>query len=422
MTIFELSAILTVLAAIFGYINHRVIKLPPVIGVMSIASFFSLLLIFAEVFGISTIPNFIQNNLSQIDLENLVFEIMLPFLLFAGALHVNFNDLFNRRFAIFSFATISLLISTFLVGVLIYFTSKLFGNPLPYVFCFLFGALISPTDPIAVLGIMRKTKTPNSLKVKIVGESLFNDGFGVVIFLIILRFSLESSGSNFDLMINLKSISLFLLQEVAGGIFLGLIIGYIGYLAMKTINDHGLEILISVALVIGSYSLARNLHLSAPLTIVVVGLLIGNHGRHLAMSEQARKNVDSFWELVDELLNAILFLLIGFELVLLPFNSIPFGSVLIVSLCAIPIVLFSRFIGIGLPITILRALGRQFSTNAIRIITWAGLRGGISLALSLSIPEGKERNYILIITYTIVVFSILVQGLTLGRFLPKPVN
>ena len=419
MTIFEMSAILTVIAAIFGYINHRVIKLPSVIGLMTIASFFSLTLIFLKVIGISGVTNFIQDNLSQIDLENLVLEIMLPFLLFAGALHVNLNDLFNRRFAIFSFATISLLISSFLIGVLIYFTSKLFGNPLPYVFCFLFGALISPTDPIAVLGVMRKTQTPDSLKVKIVGESLFNDGFGVVIFLIILRFSLGSAESDFDLMINLKSIALFLLQEVAGGILLGLIIGSIGYFAMKTIDDHGLEILISVALVIGSYSLARNLHLSAPLTIVVVGLLIGNHGRHLAMSEQTRKNVDTFWELIDELLNAILFLLIGFELVLLPFNQISLGSVLIVSLCAIPIVLFSRLVGIGVPITILRSLGRQFSTNAIRIITWAGLRGGISLALALSIPEGKERNSILIMTYTIVVFSILVQGLTLGRFLPK---
>jgi CPA1 family monovalent cation:H+ antiporter len=283
---------------------------------------------------------------------------------------------------------------------------SLLGFNIAFIYCLLFGALISPTDPIAVLGILKKVDTPKSLETKIVGESLFNDGVGVVIFLILL----EMAGSGHE--IGVGRIFMLFVQEAIGGGLLGFAAGMLAYWMLKQVDNYQVEILITLGLVTGGYALADALHLSAPIAIVVAGLLIGNHGRSFAMSEDTRQNLDTFWELADEVLNAVLFLLIGLEVMVLSYTWMSFTGALL----AIVIVLSARLISVSVPIFLLKRV-RSFSPNVVKILTWGGLRGGISIALALSLPVGGERDVLLAITYGIVVFSILVQGLTISPYL-----
>jgi CPA1 family monovalent cation:H+ antiporter len=347
--------------------------------------------------------------LTKIDFDETLLHGMLSFLLFAGALHVNINDLTNQYRVITGLATFGVLTSTFIVGTLTWLIiNPLMGIKLSMLYCYLFGALISPTDPIAVLGILKTSGIPSSLKTKIAGESLFNDGIGVVIFLILL--SIATGGHE----IESGHIVLLFIQEAMGGAFFGFGTGYLTYYMLKKIDNYQVEVLITLALVTGGYALAEALHFSAPIAIVVAGLLIGNHGRQFAMSDMTREHLDKFWELIDEVLNAVLFVLIGLEVMVISFSY----SILVAGALAVLIVLAARFISVSVPILMLKKF-RTFSPNVIKILTWGGLRGGISVALALSLPAGEQRQLILAITYCVVIFSILVQGLTIGKVVSR---
>ncbi len=396
------------LAALFSFINCRTIKLPTTIGVMLIALLFSLGLIFLGKF-FPEIRRWATELLITVDFDETLLHGMLAYLLFAGALHVNINDLTNQYRVITGLATFGVLTSTFIVGTLTWILiNPVLGIDLSVLYCYLFGALISPTDPIAVLGIMKTSGASQSLKTKISGESLFNDGIGVVIFLVLL--DIVTNGHE----IELGNIALLFIQEAVGGALFGFGAGYLVYHMLKKIDNYQVEVLITLALVTGGYALAEALHFSAPITIVVAGLLIGNHGRQFAMSDTTREHLDKFWELVDEILNAVLFVLIGLEVMVISFSY----SILAAGALAVLIVLAARFISVSVPILILKKI-RTFSPNVIKILTWGGLRGGISVALALSLPGGEQRQLILAITYCVVVFSILVQGLTIGKVVSK---
>ncbi len=403
MDLFTILAILITLAAVFSYLNHRYIGLPVTIGVMLIALVMSLMLNLLGSFGLG-LKQQAELLLGSIDFSKTLLHGMLSFLLFAGALHIDINDLTELKWSIGSLATVGTLVSTFLVGMLTWLVLGGFGIELSYIYCLLFGALISPTDPIAVLGILKTAGAPKSLEMRITGESLFNDGVGIVIFLVILEMATGSHA------ISAGHIGLLFLQEAIGGALFGLALGYLAYRMLKSVDNYQVEILITLALVAGGYGLADSLHLSGPIAIVIAGLLIGNRGRLFGMSAETRAHLDVFWELVDEILNAVLFVLLGLEILVLTFTE----QYLLASLLIIPLVLFCRFVAIGIPVTVLRSF-RTFSPGAVRIMTWGGLRGGISVALALSLPPGRERDVILAITYTVVVFSIAVQGLTLER-------
>jgi len=408
MGLFEIIAILLTISAAFSFINYRFLKLPTTIGLMLIALVFSLVLILAGKF----IPNSNQwaiDLLQKVDFDETLLHGMLSFLLFAGALHVNLNDLKEQYRIITGLATAGVIISTFVVGGLSWLLLNLLNMNFSFFACLLFGALISPTDPIAVLGIIKTTNTPKSLETKITGESLFNDGVGVVVFLVLLDIATPGHGE-----VGMLEIGRLFLLEAFGGAALGLAAGLLTYWLLKNVDSYQVEVLITLALVTGSYALAEALHLSAPIAIVVAGLLIGNHGRSFAMSATTREHLDTFWELVDEILNAVLFVLIGLEVMVLTSTGLEF----IAGLLAIPVVLFARLVSVVIPITILRFF-RTFSPHVVKILTWAGLRGGISVALALSLPVGHERQVILTLTYIVVVFSIAVQGLTVGRVVQK---
>jgi CPA1 family monovalent cation:H+ antiporter len=341
--------------------------------------------------------------LQSIDLNETLLHGVLSFMLFAGALQVDINDLRQEKWAVGLLATVSVLISTLVVGLLMSLVLGLLGLPIPFIHCLLFGALISPTDPIAVLGILKSAGTSKSLEIKIAGESLFNDGVGVVVFVILLEIAAGTEP------VTANSVALLFLKEAGGGGLLGLVAGLIAYLMLKRVDNYNVEILITLALVAGGYALADALHISGPIAVVVAGLLIGNHGRSFAMSETTREHLDLFWELTDEILNAVLFVLIGLEVIVLHFTP----NFLIVGLLAIPMVLLARLSSIVVPISVMRFF-EDFSPHALKILTWGGLRGGISIALALSLQAGPSRELIVSATYMVAVFSILVQGLTLG--------
>jgi CPA1 family monovalent cation:H+ antiporter len=404
MDILNIAAILITISALFSYINYRFIKLPMTIKLMLIALVFSLLLLGMKQAGIGDIELQAENILRQIDFNETLMHGMLSFLLFAGALHVNINDLAEKKWVITSLATVGMLTSTFIIGGLSWYVLNWLDLSLPFIYCLVFGALISPTDPIAVLGILKTSGAPKSLEIKIAGESLFNDGVAVVVFIVLL--GIASSGEE----VSAGQIGLLFLEEAVGGAVFGLVIGAITYYMLKSIDSYSVEILLTLALVMGGYALAQTLHVSGPIAIVVAGLFIGNHGRMFAMSNKTREHLDTFWELMDEILNAVLFVLIGLELLLISLS----GNYVIAALLLIPVILLARFISVGLPIGLLR-LKHEFSPGVVKILTWGGLRGGISVALALSLPIGSERDFILTITYIAVIFSIAVQGLTIGK-------
>ena len=410
MELIDIFALLISLTALFSYLNHRFIGLPTTIGVMFIAMAVSLLLILLDASGFH-LRQQAQVMVDGIDFDKTLLQGMLSFLLFAGALHINLDDLLSRKWIIAILATFGTLMSALLVGAFAWYGLKAFGIEFSFIHCLLFGALISPTDPIAVLSILKTTGAPKSLEIKIAGESLFNDGIGVVLFLVVLE---VATGTHEP---SAGHIGSLLLQEVIGGAGLGVGVGYLAFRMLKSVDNYQVEILISLALVTGGYTLADRLHFSGPIAIVVAGLLIGNHGRLFAMSSQTRHQLDTFWELLDEILNAVLFVLIGLEILIITFT----WHVLLLSLMIIPMVLAARFISIGIPITLLSRF-RTFSPGVVRILTWGGLRGGISVALALSIPPSPQRPIILTFTYITVLFSILVQGTTIKPIINKFMN
>jgi len=401
-------ATLLCLAAFFGYINHRWLKLPRTIGLVIIALFASLAAVGIDqlVPGWGVGPG-LRAELIEIDFSATLMEGLLSFLLFAGALHVDLNALAARKWAIGVLATLGLLLATTIVGTTMWLVFDAVGVGIPFIYCLLFGALISPTDPVAVLGILKSAKVPPRLEAKIAGESLFNDGVGVVIFTVLLGLvGAQSVGTQESVIVD--AVILFA-EEALGGILLGLLTGGIAFFALRTIDEHNLEVIITLALVTGSYEIAQLLHTSGPIAVVVAGLIIGNHGRRYAMSDRTRERLSNFWTVVDEILNAVLFLLIGLEVVLIPTDT----AFLWAGLIAIPVVLAARFVSVGLPIRVLN-MWRDFTPGAVPVLTWGGLRGGISVALALSMPPSPERDLILTVCYAVVVFSIIVQGLTIG--------
>ena len=407
ISLFDILAVLITLSAVFSYLNHRYIRLPTTIGLMLIALLMSLSLIVAGKWGVG-LEQQARLLLSSIDFNQALLHGMLSFLLFAGALHVNLNDLAQQKWIIGSLATFGVVASTLLVGTSTWLILGFLDVQMPWTYCLLFGALISPTDPIAVLGILKTAKIPKSLETKIAGESLFNDGVGVVVFLVLLE--IVTGGQE----VMAGDVVLLLLTETGGGVLFGLAIGWVAYQMLKSVDNYQVEVLITLALVTGGYSLAGHLHVSGPIAIVVTGLLIGNHGRLMAMSQVTCQHLDTFWELVDEILNAVLFVLIGLEILVLPLS----GPALLAGIAAIPLVLASRLVSVGVPVSLLRPF-REFSPRVVRILTWGGLRGGISVALALSLPEGPARDLFLPVTYAVVVFSVVVQGLTIGRLVKK---
>lgn len=404
MTFFEITSILMVLTALFGFINYRVLRMPTTIGVMLIALIFSLGMVLLGWLDIDIGQADIERMLKSIDFNQTLLHGMLSFLLFAGAMHINFDDLKDQKWVISILATAGVIASTFIVGSLTWVVLDILGMPTPFIYCLLFGALISPTDPVAVIGILKTVGVPKGLETKIAGESLFNDGIGVVVFLILLDLAIGGGD------ITVASVALLFVEEAVGGAVLGLVIGVLAYQMLKRVNNYQVEVIITLALVMGGYALADRIHTSGPIAMVVAGLLIGNHGRAHAMSDITRERLDDFWELMDEILNAILFMLIGLEMLILPFTP----ALVAAGLIAILITLFARGASVGGAVLFMRTF-RRFSPGAIKILIWGGLRGGISVALALSIPAGPERSTLVTITYIIVVFSILVQGMTLGR-------
>ncbi len=403
MGLFEALGVLFTLTALFAYLNYQYFKLPTPIGVMLAGLVFSLALVAVG----GPAESWARSLLTAFPLDQVLMQGMLAFLLFAGALHVNLEDLQKRWPSILTLATLGVLISTFVIGGGVYYLARWLGVGLPLVYALLFGALISPTDPIAVLGLLKRAGVPKDLEVLISGESLFNDGVGVVVFAVIL--SLVKTGGH-GAEASAAAVAGFFVQEALGGLALGLALGLVAFYMLRRTDDYSVEVLITLALVTGGYALAARLHTSGPLAMVAAGLLIGNHGRALAMSERTREHLDTFWEMTDEILNALLFVLIGLEIQLIHYTP----GYLELAALAVLLVLAARFVSVGLPIAVLRPL-RHFSPYTVRLLTWGGLRGGISVALALGLPPGPERSVILALTYGVVVFSVLVQGLTIGR-------
>ncbi|MGB5223894.1 MAG: sodium:proton antiporter [Arenicellales bacterium] len=411
MDMLQITAVLISLTAVFSFLNYVFLKLPSTIGVMAISMALSLMLLLLGGLGFPLLLEQEQSLLAGIDFSTTLLHGMLSFLLFAGALHVDINRLSEMKWIVASLATIGVLISTLLVAVLLWGVSLLLDLPLTFIHCLLFGALISPTDPVAVISTLKTLGVPASLETKIAGESLFNDGVGVVLFLVIFNIAYASEP------MQAVDVAELFVTETLGGALFGLLIGYIAYRMLRQVDNYQVEIIISLALVMGGYAFAEAWHLSAPIAIVVAGLLIGNHGRQFAMSDKTREHLDTFWELVDEILNAVLFVLLGLEILLIiPISTNTF----LLSLLAIPVVLLARFVSVSIPVSVLRSR-YQFSPGVIKILTWGGLRGGISVALVLTLPADEVRLYLLPMTYAVVVFAMLVQGLTLGRVVKKQI-
>jgi len=404
MHLLDLAALLLTLATLFGYVNHRFIGLPTTIGIMVISMGLSLIMVLLGKLGVPAASEAALGLLRDIDFDEALMQGMLSFLLFAGALHVDLQELSRHKGIIITLATGGVVFTTFAVGSLSWLLFGMLGLPLDYGYCLLFGALIAPTDPVAVLAILRTAGVPPSLQTKVAGESLFNDGVAVVVFLVIAGTVLSGESPT------VAGVARLFAVEALGGIVYGIVIGWICYRLLASVDNYQIEILLTLALVMGGYALAQKLHVSGPLAMVVAGLLIGNRGRQFAMSERTREHLDGFWELVDEILNAVLFLLVGLEVLAVEADL----RMLAAGLLVIPLVLLARFVSVSVPVLSMRRF-RDFSPGAIRVLTWGGLRGGISVALALSLPGGAARDILVTVAYVVVVFSIVVQGLTIKR-------
>ena len=401
----EISAICLALTALLAYFNHRFIHLPITIGVMASALLLSVSIILLKLIGIDHgLHQQVEMMLRSIDFSNVLMQGMLSLLLFAGALHVDLSELKAYRWQVGGLSIFSTLFSTFIVGLGAWYALPWFGIELPLIYCLLFGALISPTDPIAVMGILKTAGVPKNLELVISGESLFNDGVGAVIFsLLIGVLTMEATPS-------LEQGVTLLLREAGGGLLYGLVLGYITFRFLRSVDNYQVEVMLTLAAVMGGYMLANKLHVSGPLAMVVAGLVVGNHGREFAMSDTTRLYVDMFWEMIDDILNAVLFVLIGMEVMIVSFSlNLALAAVLMIVLT-----LAARALTVAVPVVAFQGFFRV-PKGAATVLTWGGLRGGISVALALSLPPGPQRDIVLALTYCIVVASILVQGLTIGK-------
>ncbi len=401
---FDAAAILIVLAAVLGYLNHRVFKLPASVGMTLMGAVASLLVIGVD----SILPTWslsarVNGFLASIDFHVTLMDGMLSFLLFAGALHVDWSEMRRGRWPILLLSTVGVLISTALVGFGFATLASALGLAVPLIWCFVFGALISPTDPVAVMAVLKRAAVPPTLQATVAGESLFNDGVGVVVFAILLSVALGTEP------FSLQHAGLDFLQEAGGGAVLGLVTGWIAFRAMRSIDDYNVEVMISLAVVMGGYSLAHMIHVSGPVAMAVAGLLIGNAGVAHAMSDVTRDYLLKFWSLIDEILNAVLFLLIGLEVIAIARDP----RLLLLGLLAVPLVIGARAVSVALPLAALRPL-LSLGPLALPTLVWGGLRGGISVALALSLPDTPVRTVILAATYVIVMFAVIVQGGSVG--------
>ncbi|MDM1552790.1 cation:proton antiporter [Empedobacter falsenii] len=405
MELYYSFSVLIVLAALFSYANLRFLKLPGTIGIMIIAMLVSVAI---RLLGDSYFPDATKDMFqlfNSLDFNEILMGAMLNFLLFAGAMHVNILDLKNLRWTIATYATISVVLSAFIISAILYYIAPYFGIQIPYIYCLLFGTLISPTDPIVVLGILKQAKVPKIIETKITGESLFNDGVAVVMFAVVLQIATNPS---FDA--DFASVSKLFLMEAGGGILLGLLLGFTASRSMKKIDDYKVSALITLSIVMGGFLIAKELHVSSPLAMVIAGLIIGNYGKRFAMSKTTQDYLNKFWELIDEIMNAILFLFIGFELLLIE----DLMDQILLGIVTIFIVLLSRTLSIVIPArTILRK--NTFSKGSLIVLVWGGIRGGVSIALVLSMPNSEWKDLLLEITYIVVLFSIVIQGLTVGK-------
>ncbi|MGK6342442.1 cation:proton antiporter [Chryseobacterium sp. DT-3] len=405
MELYYSFSALIVLASIFAYLNYRFLKLPSTIGIMVIAIVVS---IFLVMFGETVLPRtfgHLNKLMNSIDFTEVLMGAMLNFLLFAGGIHININDLKEQFRPVLIFSTAGVVISTFVVGFGMFYLLPFLGIHLPFIFCLLFGALISPTDPVAVLSILKQANVSKSLETKVAGESLFNDGMAVVVFTVVLQLAI---GKEVDL--GAESIGLLLLKEAGGGILLGVLLGWITSRLMREVDDYIISVLVTLSVVMGGYLVARQMHISGPLTMVAAGLFMGNFNVRFKMKSITQDYLIKFWELIDEILNAVLFLFIGFELLMIK----DLKHFMVPGLLAIAVVLIARFISIWVP-TKFMSLRTRFSPQTVKVLVWGGIRGGVSIALAMSIPKSEYSEIILSITYCVVVFSIIVQGLTIAK-------
>ena len=395
------------LSAFFSYINHKWLKLPTTIGLMLMSLVTASILIISEQL-LPTTYSFFCQVLVDIDFKSILMDVMLSFLLFAGAMHINIHELKQETKPVLLFTTLGVLISTFVVGGLVYVVAMAIGLSIPFTHTLLFGALISPTDPIAVLAILKEAKVSKSLKLKIEGESLFNDGIGVVVFVSILTLIQSMHGEEFGAI----EIGRLFAEEALGGIAYGLALGYVGWKLLKSVEDDPkIDVLITLALAMGGYSLASILHVSGPLAMVVAGLFVGNKINQPNFSDQSEEYIDLFWEMLDEILNSVLFVLMGLVIFTLDYST----SYLILGLLTIPIVLLARMVSVGLPYSLLKH-SEYSPMKTVLLLSWGGLRGGISVALALSLGDDiAGKDAIVFVTYCVVVFSIMVQGLSIKR-------
>lgn len=412
MNAFDIAAILAVIAATSGYINHRFLRLPATSGTLAVALVSSLAVLAADwVFADLKLVDAAATFLSSIDFNETLMHGMLSFLLFAAALHVDLEELLANKWTIGTLSTVGVLVSTAVVGLLTWWAFSLVGLSVPLLVCVAFGALIAPTDPTAVMGLLKELRAPRDLEAQIAGESLFNDGVGVVVYFAVVTlagWSVIEPAPAFGV----TGLLIFVLREVIGGAALGFGLGYLAYRAIKSINERALELLITLALAMFLYSLSFWVHVSGPIAVVVAGLLIGNPGRKFAMSEGTREHVDAFWSMIDEILNAVLFLLLGLQMLTVAGDAKVIGAALL----AIPITLLARLLSVSVPVAAMSLRG-SLARGLIPILTWSGLRGGISVAMALSLPHVPARDLVLACTYAVVVFSILVQGLTVRKLL-----
>ncbi|HFT1535319.1 TPA: cation:proton antiporter [Raoultella ornithinolytica] len=407
----NIAAIFLCITALLAYLNRRYVGLPPAIGVMSIALVISLFNMLADALGLPVLRALEQSLVASVDFSELLMQGMLSLLLFAGALHVDLHKLRTYRWQVASLAVIGTAFSTVIIGVSLWGILTLTGLQLPFAYCLIFGALISPTDPIAVIGILRSAGAPKNVELVMSGESLFNDGVSVVLFSLILSMITSAEAPEMTEAMTL------LIREAGGGALLGGIVGCVIYLMLKSIDSYQEEVLLTLAAVLGGYALATYLEVSGPLAMVVMGLIIGNQGRSNAMSEETERHIDMFWELIDEILNAVLFVLIGLEVILIHFTHKLLG----VACMVILLTLFTRLLTVGLPVGLFNRIFR-LPKGSWAVLTWGGLRGGISVALALSLPTGEHRDTVVSLTYLAVVFSILVQGMTVGKLASRVIR